>query len=484
MTVHASADIGQWDLARGHVGAVYDSGVPGNRQQSKDVPPGETSQSRLGGLDGIRGLAALFVVFHHCYLMAFPGYPESTGPFWAGWFIYGQFAVVIFIVLSGFSLAVSPAKHGWELGSVRRFAHRRVWRILPPYWAALAFSLLIAWFVVPQPGEAVPDLKSVVVNGLLAQDLVGASTPNGAFWSIAIEAQLYIVFPFLLILVRRINGFAMAALCTGVVALVGALGPHSSLVDKLMRFTPQLAALFAMGVVAAGIVVAGRRRAWPWHWIALATASPVLILIMVNGSVWTIRNFLWIDMALGPAIGCLLAAVATGRPRPVVRLLDTPPIKRLGSFSYSLYLVHAPIVVVFYDKIVAGWLGHGVAAFLVTVILAVPVSIAFAWFFASIFEIPFQKHRSLAALRENWLVVGVRGMRENPALARLRGMSENPVVARLRAMAENEVVGRLRRTRSRTRPVAPTPIAARSAPAGGREVQPVSSSVVEDADPA
>jgi len=216
--------------------------------------------------------------------------------------------------------------------------------------------------------------------------------------------------------------------------------------------------------VASAIQCQGQARRRP--------ATTMLILIMVNGSVWTIRNFLWIDMALGPAIGCLLAAVATGRPRPFVRLLDTPPIKRLGSFSYSLYLVHAPIVVVFYDKIVAGWLGHGVAAFLVTVILAVPVSIAFAWFFASIFEIPFQKHRSLAALRENWLVVGVRGM------------SENPVVARLRAMAENEVVGRLRRTRSRTRPVAPTPIAARSAPAGGREVQPVSSSVVEDADPA
>ena len=40
---------------------------------------------------------------------------------------------------------------------MRRFAHRRAWRILPPYWAALVFSLLIAWFVVPQPGEAVPN---------------------------------------------------------------------------------------------------------------------------------------------------------------------------------------------------------------------------------------------------------------------------------------------------------------------------------------
>jgi peptidoglycan/LPS O-acetylase OafA/YrhL len=415
----AGADIGQCGPPPDRVVGVYDSCVPGNRQQISEAPPGESIRSRLGGLDGIRGLAALFVVFHHCYLLAFPGYPSSTGPFWSRWLIYGQFAVVVFIVLSGFSLAVSPARHGWELGGARRFAHRRAWRILPPYWAALLFSLLIAWFVVPQPGEAVPGLKSIVVNGLLIQDVTGAPTPNGAFWSIAIEAQLYFVFPLLLLVVRRTNGLTMAAISTGIVALVGVLAPRSSLVDKLMRFTPQLAALFAMGVVAAGIVAASRRyRSWPWHWIALAAAIPPVTVIAVMGSEWTIGNYLWIDMALGPAIGCLLAAVATGHPRPFVRLLDTPPLKRLGSFSYSLYLVHAPIVVAVYHLVVADRLGHGVAAFATTVGIAVPLSIAFAWFFASIFEIPFMKHRSLAAFQENWIVAGLRAYRRTPAHAR------------------------------------------------------------------
>jgi peptidoglycan/LPS O-acetylase OafA/YrhL len=392
--------------------------VPGNGQQLTQTPPGESTQSRLGGLDGIRGLAALFVVFHHCYLLAFPGYPESTGPFWARWLIYGQFAVVVFIVLSGFSLAVSPARKGWDLGGVARFAQRRAWRILPAYWAALAFSLLVAWFLVPQPGESVPGLKSVLVNGLLAQDIIGAATPNGAFWSIAIEAQLYFVFPLLLVLVRRTNALTMAAVGTGIVALVGVLAPHSSLVDKLMRFTPQLAALFAMGVMAAGIMSAAKRyRAWPWHWLAFAAALPPLAVVAVMGSVWTIRNFLWVDMALGPAIGCLLAAAATGRPRPFVHFLDTRPLKRLGSFSYSLYLTHAPIVVVVYELIVRDWLGHGVAAFAMTVFIAVPLSIGFAWAFAGIFEIPFQRHRSLAALRENWVVAGLARIRRASAPA-------------------------------------------------------------------
>src|SRR3954465_9339654 len=131
-------------------------------------------RQRLTGLDGVRGLAALFVVVHHVFLRAFPGYPVDHAPFWAAWFIYGRFAVVVFLVLSGFSLALSPARHGWRLDGVSRFAHRRGLGILPAYWAALAFSLAVAWLVVPPPGQGVPDAKSVVVNGLLVQNLVSA----------------------------------------------------------------------------------------------------------------------------------------------------------------------------------------------------------------------------------------------------------------------------------------------------------------------
>ena len=145
-------------------------------------------RQRLAGLDGLRGLAALFVVVNHVFLRAFPGYPVDRAPFWAGWFIYGRFAVVVFIVLSGFSLAVSPARHGWRLDGISRFAGRRARRILPAYWAALAFSLAVAWLVVPPPGQGAPGAKSVVVNGLLVQNIIGAPSPNRAFWSMAVEA--------------------------------------------------------------------------------------------------------------------------------------------------------------------------------------------------------------------------------------------------------------------------------------------------------
>jgi len=44
---------------------------------------------------------------------------------------------VFFLALSGFSLALAPARNRWRTGSVAQFAGRRAWRILPPYWAAL-----------------------------------------------------------------------------------------------------------------------------------------------------------------------------------------------------------------------------------------------------------------------------------------------------------------------------------------------------------
>jgi peptidoglycan/LPS O-acetylase OafA/YrhL len=344
--------------------------------------------NRLAGLDGLRGLAALFVVINHVFLRAFPGYPVDRAPFWAAPFIYGRFAVVVFIVLSGFSLALSPARRGWRLDGVSRFALRRARRILPAYWAALAFSLAVAWLAVPPPGRGVPDAKSVVVNGLLVQNLVGAPSPNRSFWSIAVEAQLYVVFPLLLLLVRRWGAAVMVTTVTLLVAAVGVLGPHVSRLEVfVIQSAPDLAALFALGVASAGIVSASRaRRSWPWAWLALAAAAPVLAMIGWRGSVWTLDHLFWVDLALGPAVACLLIGLATGHPASLLRVLDTRPIRSLGSSSYSLYLTHGPIVVVVYETIVAGRVGRGVPGFVVSLALVVPLTVAFARIFASVFE--------------------------------------------------------------------------------------------------
>jgi peptidoglycan/LPS O-acetylase OafA/YrhL len=351
------------------------------------------------------------VVFNHVFERAFPGYPHDRAPWWAGWFIYGRFAVVVFIVLSGFSLALSPARHGWRLDSVLQFAGRRARRILPAYLAALAFSLAVAWLVLPQPGQGTPDTRSVLVNGLLVQNVVHASSPNRAFWSMAVEAQLYVVFPLLILLVRRASAAAMVAVVTVLVAAVALAAPHEARLHTLVvQSPPELAALFALGIAAAGLVAGGQGRgARRWAWLALAAAAPVLLAIEWRGSVWTLTptNLLWVDLALGPAIACLLVAVTSGRPAPLVRLLDSRPVRGLGGSSYSLYLLHEPIVIVVYRRFVLPRYHHGPTAFLVACGLVVPASVLLAQLFASVFERPFLRQRS-------------RQVEQMPAPARLR----------------------------------------------------------------
>jgi peptidoglycan/LPS O-acetylase OafA/YrhL len=157
-------------------------------------------------------------------------------------------------------------------------------------------------------------------------------------------------------MVRRFGAIAMVATLTLVVATVGIAGPH---VPRLNTFViqspPDLAALFAVGVVAAGIVGAsGACRSWPWAWLALAAAAPVLAMIWWQGSVWTLDHLFWVDLTLGPGVACLLVGLATGRPARLLRVLDARPLRNLGSSSYSLYLTHGPIVVVVYEEVVAG----------------------------------------------------------------------------------------------------------------------------------
>jgi peptidoglycan/LPS O-acetylase OafA/YrhL len=180
---------------------------------------------------------------------------------------------------------------------------------------------------------------------------------------------------------------------------MGIFGPHISRVDTfVIQSPPDLAALFAVGILSAGIVGASTaRRSWPWPWLALAAVMPVLATIWWQGSVWTLDHLFWVDLALGPAIACLLASLATGRPTALLRLLDSRPLRKLGLSSYSLYLTHAPIVVIVYERIVAGRVSQGVPAFLVTLAVALPLTIVFARMFAAVFEKPFLRRRARSA---------------------------------------------------------------------------------------
>ncbi|MET7682470.1 acyltransferase [Streptomyces sp. NPDC005423] len=352
----------------------------------------------MRGLDGLRGLAALYVLLFHSWLLTFSGFPRNSGPAGLGWLMYGRLAVVFFLVLSGFSLAISPARHDWHLGGVVPFLRRRARRILPPYWAALVLSLAVARWVVPASHLGPPTGRTVAVYGFVLQDMVTAPTPNGAFWSIAVEAQLYLLFPLLLLLRRKSGALALVAAVTLPVVARGLSAPHATPVEGVNWLTPNLAPVFVAGIVGAGIIVASDRiRGLPWHWLAALTALPVVSLIVAKGSVWTVGHYFWMDLAVVPAMTALLLAVATGRPVALTRLLATWPVRRLGDFSYSLYLVHLPIVMVVSRKIAPHFVAHGAHTFAFTLLVGAPASVLCAWLFSEVFEMPFKRKRTAAA---------------------------------------------------------------------------------------
>lgn len=367
----------------------------------------------MAGLDGLRGLAALYVMLFHTWLLSFQFFPRNTGPGYLTWAMYGRLSVVFFLTLSGFSLALGPAADRWRLGGAGRFLRRRAWRILPAYWAALAFSLLIAYYV-PASNKGEPTHRSIAVFGLLLQDMFWARTPNGAFWSVAVEVELYLLFP-LFLLIRRRGAVVLLAVVTVPVIVYGAI--HGVPNEGDTGLTPHLAPAFVAGVAAAGVMIAPARwRRVPWLWLAAAATVPVVYVIHLKGPYWTGHHYFWIDLAITPGLTMLILAVATGRAARLTRVLSSWPLHQLGRISYSLYLIHLPILTVLAKKVAPHFAERGPHTYVFIVVVGFPLSLLAAWLFAHLFELPFQRYRSWKKLAAGPLSAFKRGVSKPAAV--------------------------------------------------------------------
>jgi peptidoglycan/LPS O-acetylase OafA/YrhL len=365
------------------------------------------AHARTRWLDGLRGLAALFVVLHHMWLSSWPFFPQDRGPWFLGWLLYGHLGVAVFIVVSGYSLTLAPVRSGGALtGGVRRFIRRRAWRILPAYWAALVLSALAFGLLLhPEVGDGTVA-RSFGIHAVLLQDVFGNTPVNGTFWSVAVEWQIYFVFPLILLLAWRWSMAAAIAVTTVVVVLAHELSVHGpSAAARIGHLSPQFLALFAFGVLAAWMAngpwaASAPRRARPLVALLGAAAfAGVVALAQVKGSPWMTNNWFSVDLLFGVAVasGLYVATGTSSRLRD--RTLGSRPLLVLGSFSYSLYLVHAPIVEGMQRWVVGPLADSRGANFALLIGLALPVVLALAYLFFLVFEKPFLDRRDLASLR-------------------------------------------------------------------------------------
>ncbi|WP_162942318.1 acyltransferase family protein [Desertimonas flava] len=303
------------------------------------------------GLDGLRGLAVAAVVLFHF------GVGGVTG---------GYLGVSLFFTISGVLIGTLVLHELTTTGrfSLRSFWLRRARRLLPAALvtlAAVAVARLVSSHLAETSGADVVASALDVANWhFLAADasyadLFGGPSAVLHFWSLAIEEQFYLAGGLLALAVaiaRPRRPLLVVGASAGAVAVVSfALPMTLGLgVDRVYYGTDTRAGELMIGVVIAAAVAAPRRR----HWL-LERGRP-LAVIGVAAAAGTIA--LWLNVTPGsdalrrgllPAVTLCSAGlvVAALLPRgPVAVVARRPGLTWLGRISYSLYLVHWPVIVV------------------------------------------------------------------------------------------------------------------------------------------
>lgn len=294
-----------------------------------------TTSTRVEGVDALRGLAAIAVFV--CHIGGYWGFLELPGKL-PQLVATGAHGVDVFIVVSGFCLALPLAGHRRAL-RVPQFYGRRAWRILPPYYVALAIAAVLAlvpatWHLTVARQASVGDVLLHLVTGQAwVPGEVG--TINGSLWSVALEVQLYLLFPLLVLAWRR---WGIVPVLVGAVALdlvwrgAGALGGPAPIGSDLVvpaRLDQFVAGMACAVAIRAGFTWSVRRGVVVFAVTTLAAlGTSTLDLGVLTGVAWA---------AAGSSAVLLLAG-------PLGRALGGTALDRLGARSFSFYLLHQPVL--------------------------------------------------------------------------------------------------------------------------------------------
>ena len=384
---------------------------------TRAASPGASATPFLPYLEGLRGITAFYVVLFHVrhYLerdYAPFGPSANLLPLRGFFLLYGHYAVSVFIVISGFVLTLPIVLRGAIPGGRRGFFMRRARRLFPAYYVALFATVPLYLIRLSQDGAH-------TTAGALAVQLLAHATflhdfssrtiygIDGPMWSVAVEVQIYVGFIFVLLpVLRRWSLWAS-------IAVAFAIGFAPVVVGSLTHRTPDVLelacfwylGLFAFGAAAAFIAhgavepYATLRTRVPWKWLAGVGAvlfGCLALRIYDDRYDWPLYPAM--DTLLGAVIAAGFIAIAhdirSGRRSIVASCLTWKPFVLLGSFSYSLYLIHEPIVRVVMHAIFAF---PPPAKLAIGFLVLVPAITVLAYVFGRIFETPFVSSARRAA---------------------------------------------------------------------------------------
>jgi peptidoglycan/LPS O-acetylase OafA/YrhL len=348
--------------------------------------------SRYRSLDGLRGVAALVVVVHHCLLTSAVLAATYRGGTTGGWGLNellartplhlvwdGTGAVLVFFVLSGFVLTlafIQPAPPRWA-----NYYARRLPRLYLPVWAALALAVALAalaprlvtngqsWWI---NAHASPATVSMVAKD--ATLLTDPSLLDSALWSLRWEVMFSLLLPLYIWFAVKWRGLAWLKFAAALALIgLGSKTGHASLL-----YLP----VFALGVLMASErerILAVTARFSAGVWTALVTVAVLLLTFD-----WMFGPYAeWVIRPVRSA-GAALIVLGFLNAGAVVRFASKKPVQWLGRISFSLYLVHEPIVVTV-DRLLPG------DNALEVLVIALPIALAIAAIFYKLIEVPALK---------------------------------------------------------------------------------------------
>jgi peptidoglycan/LPS O-acetylase OafA/YrhL len=291
-------------------------------------------------IDGLRAVAVVSVVLFHLGLKYIP---------------CGFFGVDIFFVISGYLISghiFAEAASGRF--SFTRFYVRRAKRILPAMFVTSLLTALVGYILL-FPSELVGFARSLIAAELFASNIYFFDTldyfspsairiPLLHYWSLGVEEQFYVLFPIAAVAVMRlVPRFLKAAVVVGFVAsLAAALAlahAHPALTFYLLPFRAfELLIGSYIALPSAPLPSSGRVASW----------ATVAGLCMIAASLlWPASNAPFAgSVAVLPCVGAALAIWGGSSAQTLPsRLLGARPLVWTGRVSYSLYLVHWPVIV-------------------------------------------------------------------------------------------------------------------------------------------
>ncbi|MFD1539600.1 acyltransferase family protein [Nonomuraea guangzhouensis] len=339
--------------------------APATPQSSTTPAP-----ARLAWLDALRGIGALAVVAEHLL----PWFLPALRPYW---FNLGVYGILVFFLVSGYIIPTSLERHG----DVRAFWVSRVFRLYPLYLAVAALVLAAAWWV-PVREEVPRDGAAVAGHVTMLLDVVGVGGVADTMWTLSYEMVFYLIVTALFVTRQHERSGLFAVLFAAGSVIVGLL-LAGALVDGGWlayasgavfvaglacvisgRFRTQAACV--LGLMAVALLILGGRVPWMgvavlsvmfagtaiqrWErgtgglWPVAATAALVALAPVwaIESGWWWVEPDVWITTIV--LAGVTFAGGMALRGRRLPRVLTW-----LGLISYSLYLVHHPLLKYFVE---------------------------------------------------------------------------------------------------------------------------------------